>query len=705
MSLSGKNIGIAISGSFCTFKQVFDEIKALAKENANLYTIFSVNAQKIDTRFDNAVDFIPEARLLTGRDPIMTIEDAEVLGPSNILDALIIAPCTGNTMAKLANAITDTPVLMAAKGHLRNNKPLIISLATNDALGASMKNIGLTVLTLSVNNRNKIVQPLIKKINNKTFSIVFYVELYNSHQLIEKLKNNENLISPISDAEIVLNGFVMHGAEYVKELNGAFSFVIWDESKRSLYMFRDAIGIKPLFYSVIGKTIVFSSKISSLFKFPNLKAELDTDSYCEIFGLGPAKTHGSGVFKNVKEVIPGYFNIFNESGLYSQKFWQLKSLDHQESYRDTVDHVSSLLNYSIENQFESDSPVCTLLSGGLDSSLISAVCSNILLKQNKRLDTYSFDFVDNSINFKSSSFQPSQDRPYVDIMKNHIKSNHNYLQCDNDDLIDGLYEAVDARDLPNMADVELSLLFFCKIVSKKHSLALTGECADEIFGGYPWFHETESFTLDSFPWSRNMDTRKLLLRDDFLLQLNLDEYVGDAYKNTIKSTPRLDGESITEERRREIAYLNIKWFMTTLIDRMDRTSMYSNLTARSPFSDIKLIEYVWNIPWEMKFSNNTSKGLLRDVAKNILPHDILYRKKSPFPKTYNPEYDKRLGRLLLNELSDLNSPLRNILDMKKTKKFLEAPSDYGKPWYGQLMAAPQLIAYLLQINYWMKKFL
>ncbi|HHT97868.1 MAG TPA: asparagine synthase (glutamine-hydrolyzing) [Clostridiales bacterium] len=566
-------------------------------------------------------------------------------------------------------------------------------------------NIGLTASTLSVNNRNKVVQPLIIEINNNTFSIVFYGELYNNHQLIKTLNINKDVISSNSDSEIVLNGFIEYGPEFVNKLSGAFSFVIWDERKKTLYMFRDPIGIKPLFYSISGKTIVFSSKISSLFKFPKIKAELDTNSYCEIFGLGPAKTHGTGVFKNIKEVIPGCFNIFNQSGLYSQKFWELKSLDHHENYSETVDHISSLLNHSVESQFESDYPACTLLSGGLDSSLISAICSNILLKQNKTLDTYSFDFIDNSINFKSSSFQPSQDRPYVDIMKNHLKSNHNYLQCDNDDLINGLYEAVDARDLPNMADVESSLLYFCKTVSKKHSLALTGECADEIFGGYPWFHDSDSFTLNSFPWSRNMDTRKLLLSDDFLSQIGLDEYVGSAYKNTIMRTPRLDSENKIEERRREISYLNIKWFMTTLIDRMDRTSIYSNLIARSPFADIKLIEYAWNIPWEMKYSNNTSKGLLRDVAKGILPDDILYRKKSPYPKTYNPEYEKRLGRLLLNELSDLNSPLRDILDLKKVEKFLQAPSDYGKPWYGQLMAAPQLIAYLLQINYWMKKFL
>ena len=143
MSLSGKKIGVAITGSFCTYEKVFEELQKLTEEGAFVQTIFSDAAQSIDSRFGKAEDFIKKAEKITGNPPIMTISDAEPIGPGSLLDILVILPCTGNTIAKLANGITDTPVLMAAKAHLRNNKPLLISVSTNDALGMNMKNIGL----------------------------------------------------------------------------------------------------------------------------------------------------------------------------------------------------------------------------------------------------------------------------------------------------------------------------------------------------------------------------------------------------------------------------------------------------------------------------------------------------------------------------------------------------------------------------------
>jgi asparagine synthase (glutamine-hydrolysing) len=352
----------------------------------------------------------------------------------------------------------------------------------------------------------------------------------------------------------------------------------------------------------------------------------------------------------------------------------------------------------------SDIPICTFLSGGLDSSLVTAICAKELGKLGKQIETYSFDFVDNAKHFKSNSFQPSQDRPYADIMVKHVGSKHTYLDCDNLDLADNLYNAVDARDLPNMADVESSLLYFCKKVSAKTKVALTGECADEIFGGYPWFHNPEIMALDTFPWSKNMDTRKLLLSDDLLSSVDFDGYVQSAYEKSIAETPRLAGEGKTEARRREIAYLNIKWFMVTLLDRMDRCSMYSGLEARVPFADHRIVEYIWNVPWDMKCPNGVVKGLLRDAGKGLIPDEILYRRKSPYPKTYHPDYEKLLGNRLLDILSDSNAPIRPLIDEKKVKLFLSSPSDYGKPWYGQLMAGPQLIAYLLQVNYWLEKY-
>jgi asparagine synthase (glutamine-hydrolysing) len=255
-----------------------------------------------------------------------------------------------------------------------------------------------------------------------------------------------------------------------------------------------------------------------------------------------------------------------------------------------------------------------------------------------------------------------------------------------------------------MADVESSLLYFCQKVASKTKVALTGECADEIFGGYPWLHRPELMEADTFPWSRNMETRKLLLSDDLLAKLDLEGYVRAAYEKSLAEVPRLPGENKLEARRREIQYLNLKWFMVTLLDRMDRCSMYSGLEARVPFADHRIVEYVWNVPWDMKSRNGVVKGLLREAGKGLIPDEILYRKKSPYPKTYHPEYEKLLGNRLLDVLSNPNAPIRPLVDVNKVKLFLASPSDYGKPWYGQLMAGPQLMAYLLQVNYWLEKY-
>lgn len=563
---------------------------------------------------------------------------------------------------------------------------------------------GLAHTRLSIIDLSRGHQPMTREKFGCSYTIVYNGELYNTAELRDNLLRMGYLFKSHSDTEVILVGYMAFGIEFVKELNGIFSFAIWDDCNRTLVLARDRFGVKPLFYTVQEGTLIFGSEIKALLQYPGVKAQIDADGLSEIFGLGPAKSYGSGVFKNIHEVLAGSLLIFNERGIHKNTYWNLVSAPHMDSYEETVDKTSFLVYDAVKRQMISDIPICTFLSGGLDSSLVTAICAKELGKIGKQIETYSFDFKDNEKNFRSNSFQPSQDRPYVDIMKDHVGSKHTYLECDNFDLADHLYQAVDARDLPNMADVESSLLYFCKKVAANTKVTLTGECADEIFGGYPWFHKPELMDADTFPWARNMDTRKLLLSQDLLSKVDLDGYVRAAYEKSISEVPRLPGENKLEARRREIAYLNLKWFMVTLLDRMDRCSMSTGLEARVPFADHRIVEYVWNVPWEMKSPNGVVKGLLRDAGKGLVPDEILYRKKSPYPKTYHPEYEKLLGNRLLDVLSDSNAPIKSLLDTNKVKTFLASPSDYGKPWYGQLMAGPQLIAYLLQINYWLEKY-
>lgn len=547
-------------------------------------------------------------------------------------------------------------------------------------------------------------QPMTCRKDGGECTIVYNGEIYNMPELKEELLSEGAVFETESDTEVILQGYLRYGEEYVKKLNGIFAFAIWDSRTERLFLFRDRLGVKPLFYTMKEGMLVFSSEIKGLFAYPGVKPILDRDGLCEIFALGPAKSYGRGVFQGVREVLPGEYLCCSREGIQSVIYWKLESHLHEESFDETVAHTAWLVEDSVKKQMLSDIPVSTFLSGGIDSSLVTAICARELHRQGKVLNTFSFDFQDNSRYFRANAFQPGEDRPWVEKMIESSQTNHRFLECSNILQYEYLFKAVDARDLPCMADVESSMLYFCSQVKEYNTVTLTGECADEIFGGYPWFHCREAFEGEHFPWTPSMETRKQLLSDDMLRELPLEEYAHTAYERTVKETPQLFGESAEEARRREISYLNLRWFMVTLLDRMDRTSMHSGLEARVPFADHRIVEYLWNVPWEMKSHGGIAKALLRHAAAGLVPEEVLWRKKSPYPKTYDPAYEKLLGEKLKEVISEPQAPVRSLLDTQKVRKFLDSPSDYGKPWYGQLMAGPQMLAYILQINYWLEKY-
>lgn len=544
---------------------------------------------------------------------------------------------------------------------------------------------------------------MVRRAGERTCAIVYNGELYNAKELREELKEKGWNFETTCDTEVILLGFMQYGVEIASKLNGIFAFAILDQRDDSLYLFRDPIGVKPLFYMKKDHELIFASEIKAILAHPSVNAELDREGLNEIFGIGPARSTGCGVLKGMKEVCPGeYITYGKKRALQRKVYWKLESHPHLDNYEKTVETVSELVQDSIRRQMVSDVPICTFLSGGVDSSLVSAVCAAELKKQGKQLTTFSFDFVDNQKNFKANAFQPSQDRPYVEKMVQYIGSDHHFLECDNTHQLTMLYDSVKAHDLPAMADVDSSMLYFCSQVSKSHKVTLTGECADEIFGGYPWFHRQECFQAQTFPWTMDLSPRKELLSDEFLEYLRMDEYVRESYQHSIAETPRCEEDSPQEARRREISWLNLRWFMQTLLNRMDRTSMYSGLEARVPFADPRIVQYVWNVPWEMKAKDGVVKNLLRQSGRGLLPEEVLFRRKSPYPKTYDPRYENLLKDKIREMLAQKDAPVLQFLDRNKVEAFLARPSDYGKPWYGQLMAGPQLLAYLLQINAWME---
>jgi len=547
-------------------------------------------------------------------------------------------------------------------------------------------------------------QPLLRKVGGQEYAIVYNGEIYNVEEIKPQLEKAGYQFQTTTDTEVILYAYIEYGADFVSRLNGIYAFAIWDGNRKQLLLYRDRLGVKPLFYTVKDDMLIFGSEIKVLFCHPYIRPEIDLDSFREIFGLGPARTPGNGVFKGINEVLPGHYQVFTKDGLKNKRYWQLEALEHTDNYDQTVETVSFLVQDAITRQLVSDVPICSFLSGGIDSSVVTAVAANSLQNDGVRLNTFSFDFNENDSYFSANAFQPERDRPFVDLMLKNYDLRHTYLECSETDLVDLLYSVVDAKDLPGMADVDASLLYFCSLVAKYNKVALTGECSDEIFGGYPWFYKDELLNVKGFPWSRDLSMRTAFLAPDFVAELQLQEYVNDRYRDTVKSVPTLANETPAAAKHREITYLNIVWFMQTLLDRMDRMSMFCGLEARVPYADHRIVEYVFNVPWGMKYRNNVAKSLLRESCKDLLPEPILQRRKSPYPKTYHPNYERLLSQRLQDIVDNPNSPIIPLIDKKKLLSFLKAPVEYGKPWFGQLMAAPQLLAYFIQVNYWLEKY-
>jgi len=495
-------------------------------------------------------------------------------------------------------------------------------------------------------------------------------------------------------AQQLLCGLVREGTAFLRRLNGVFALAYWDGE--SLLLARDHLGAKPLFYALDGGRLLFGSRPADVFE-QGFSPVINHNSLRELFALGPARTPGNGVFQGLREVLPGELVQFTRGGLHRSFYWQLESRPHTDNHDETVEAVTSLVKDSVERQL--DGNLCAFLSGGLDSSLVASIAAKRLKEHGQRLTTFSFDFEGNDEHYKHNAFQPGRDTPFAREMAAYLDTEHHELTCTSANLADLLDKAAFARGLPGMGDVDASLLHFCSVVGRDFDAALTGECADEIFGGYPWFRSESAFAQRRFPWS-DMAARRTFLRDDLLDELDLDSYAKQAYETSIAQTPRCTADSPDEARRREIAWLNLCWFMQTLLDRMDRMS--GDLYSRAPLADRRLLEYVWNVPWELKYRDSHVKYLLRISGEGLLPKRVLWRQKSPFPKTYNPQYERLLANRMRDILASPGEPVNALIDRNKTEAFLNAPADYGAPWYGQLMAAPQRIAYFLQVNAWMK---
>lgn len=549
-------------------------------------------------------------------------------------------------------------------------------------------------------------QPMTAKLHENTYTICYNGQLYNTEELRQELKSNGFTFEGHCDTEVLLKAYIHFGNDVVHHLNGIFSFAIWNENKKELFLARDHFGVKPLYYSIFENNFLFSSEVKSILAFPNFPVCVDEQGICELFGIGPAHTPGICAFENIYELKPAHFAIYNSSGLHTQQYWKLESKPHTDDFKTTCETVRNLLEDSIQRQLVSDVPLCTFLSGGLDSSIITTYASNFYKKNHlPSLNTFSVDYVDNDKNFVKSDFQPNSDKYYIDIMTQKLGTNHHTVYIDTPELANALEDAMIARDFPGMADVDSSMLLFCKNVKKEATVALSGECADEIFGGYPWFFREDSLRSGTFPWSIALSERQTLLHPDIAKKVNLKEYIDFRYHESLSEVEILEEDSDETAEKRKIFHLNLNWFMQTLLDRTDRMSMYNGFEVRVPFCDYRLVEYVWNIPWELKAYQRREKGLLRYIMEDTLPEEIVYRKKSPYPKTHNPNYLSKVKGMLSKIVQDKDAPIHRLLNQTYIAEILETNGNsFARPWFGQLMTGPQLMAYLCQVNMWLEKY-
>lgn len=596
------------------------------------------------------------------------------------------------------------------KGSLESKRDIINSMSQTlcrrgpDEHGTYLdKNVCLMHRRLTVIDPATGKQPMSEQKNGKYATIVYNGELYNTEELRKELINCGFTFVGHSDTEVLLNSYLHWGEKCVDKLNGIFAFAIYDKSTGKLFMARDPIGVKPFFYYKDKENFLFASEIKTLLANPKIRPQIDETGLMELFFVGPGRTNGQGVFKNIEELMPGECAIYSNGTLSKKKYFKLKAAEHPHNKRQTIEYTRYLLTDAIERQLISDVPLCTFLSGGLDSSIISNVSANYF-KKNKTepLNTYSVNYTDNSKYFQRSLFQPNSDEDFIDIMVNHIGSTHHQVVIDNTDLYNALKEAVCAKDLPGMADVDSSLLLFCREVKKDFTVALSGECADELFGGYPWYHNEKILFEECFPWSRTLDIRRSILRKGFLPKG--EEYVHERYMQTVRHTDTLPSDTPHQKRMREMFTLNFNWFMQTLLDRKDRCSMYSGLEVRVPFCDYRIVSYAYNMPWELKALNGREKGIVREAFSDLLPESIAWRKKSPYPKTHNPLYLKLTSEGALAVLEDKSSPLHSILNPDGVRAIIENPDGISSPWYGQLMRAPQILAYIIQVDHWFKEY-
>ena len=533
--------------------------------------------------------------------------------------------------------------------------------------------------------------------------IIYNGELYNTPELRRELMSRGHEFVGHSDTEVLLHAYLEWKTDAFARLNGIFAFAIWEKRERRLTLCRDRLGVKPLFFAPIRNGLTFGSTIDTVLCHPEIEPALDEDGLRTLLLLGPARPPESGVFRQISSLMPGHFAVLTPEAFTDHTYWKLEAHEHEDDLPTTIERTHTLICDAARRQLVSDVPLACFLSGGLDSSILSMLAAKDYAARSETLHTWSVDYRDNDKYFTKSIFQPNSDDSYIDQMVDFLGTHHHRVVLEPEALCAALLPATDARALPGMADVDSSLLLFCAAVKRGGTtVCLSGECADELFGGYPWYHREEILFEDTFPWSRSVGLRLGLLTPDAVR--NGEEFVRQHYRDTCDRAPKLSSDDKKAARMREMFVLNLDWFMATLLDRKDRMSMYSGLEVRVPFCDHRIVEYAYNMPWDFKSLEGREKGIVRRAFADELPKEIVYRKKSPYPKTFHPVYTRLCADYVRRIFEDNTSVTASLFDRNAVQKLMQRPESLTEPWFGQLMRTPQIFAYIIQLDRWFRHY-
>lgn len=526
-------------------------------------------------------------------------------------------------------------------------------------------------------------------------------EVYNFRDLGQELQARGHHFRTRSDTEVVLRSYLEWGAECVTRLEGMFAFAIWDDKDQQLLLARDRLGIKPLYYFAYDDGLLFGSEPKALLANPLFRPEVDADGLAEVFGLYMARTPGHGVFRGLKEVLPGSTLRVDRQGLHVARYHRLSADANGDGLPVATATVRGLLEDIVARELVADVPLCTLLSGGLDSSAVTALAARDLENQATGGPvTFSVDFEDNERHFRSSPMRPSLDTPFVHQMVEHLGTKHTDIVLDTADLLTQQPTTLRARDLPGSGDMDASLYLLCREVRRHSTVALSGEGADEVFAGYPWFRAQPVPRQPGFPWRSTIPDVAGLLAPDARESIGLDDYVAARYAEARAEVPHDDDEHEEDRRHREVSYLTLTRFLPAMLDRMDRMSMAVGLEVRVPFCDHRLVDYVWNLPSSTKAAGGMEKGLLRQAVAHLLPTAVAQRPKSAFPAIQDPAYDQALKARIHDCLADRSSPLDPLIDRKDLTALLTddqlSPVGWGR--------ARALGKNLLEIDGWMRTY-